>query len=116
MDPSDNCDFNADNVVLDDASLAWKNADCDGDGVPNGQEITDGTDPKDLCSNVIANQTLTPSADWNAADCNNDGYCNACPIPEPSTGGGGGGSRTRTPNNSTSTHTKRYLYFSFYRL
>ncbi|MDC1011789.1 gliding motility-associated C-terminal domain-containing protein [Flavobacteriaceae bacterium] len=104
-DPNDNCDFNADNVVLDDASLAWKNADCDGDGVPNGQEITDGTDPKDLCSNVIVNQTLTPSADWNAADCNNDGYCNACPIPEPSTGGGGGGSRTRTPNNSTSTPT-----------
>ena len=101
-DPNDNCDFNVDNVVLDDASLAWKNADCDGDGVPNGQEITDGTDPKDLCSNVIANQTLTPSADWNAADCNNDGYCNACPIPEPSTGGGG---RTRTPNNDSTTST-----------
>jgi gliding motility-associated-like protein len=103
-DPNDNCDFNPDNIVLDDASLAWKNADCDGDGVPNGQEITDGTDPKDLCSNVIANQTLTPSAEWNAADCNNDGYCNACSIPEPSTGGGGGG-RTRTPNNDSSTST-----------
>jgi gliding motility-associated-like protein len=101
-DPNDNCDFNPDNVVLDDATLTWKNADCDGDGVPNGQEITDGTDPKDLCSNVIANQILTPSADWNAADCNNDGYCNACPIPEPSTGGGG---RTRTPNNDSSTST-----------
>ena len=103
-DPNDNCDFNPDNIVLDDASLAWKNADCDGDGVPNGQEITDGTDPKDLCSNVIANQTLTPSAEWNAADCDNDGYCNACSIPEPSTGGGGGG-RARTPNNDSSTST-----------
>ena len=72
--------------------------------MPNGQEITDGTDPKDLCSNVIANQTLTPSAEWNAADCNNDGYCNACSIPEPSTGGGGGG-RARTPNNDSSTST-----------
>jgi gliding motility-associated-like protein len=50
--------------------------------VPNGQEITDGTDPKDLCSNIIANQTLPPSNQWDLADCNSDGYCNSCPIPE----------------------------------
>ena len=59
-----------------------ENGDCDGDGVTNGQEITNGTDPKDLCSYVIGNQTLPPSNQWNSADCNNDGYCNSCPIPE----------------------------------
>ncbi|MEZ4875555.1 MAG: thrombospondin type 3 repeat-containing protein [Flavobacteriaceae bacterium] len=35
--------------------------DCDGDGVTNGQEIIDGTDPLDECSLNVASQTLPPS-------------------------------------------------------
>ncbi|MCF6297429.1 MAG: gliding motility-associated C-terminal domain-containing protein, partial [Flavobacteriaceae bacterium] len=49
---------------------------CDGDGVPNGTEITDGTDPKDSCSLVITSQSGTPDAAWNAADCDGDGNPN----------------------------------------
>jgi gliding motility-associated-like protein len=52
-------------------------ADCDGDGVSNGQEAIDGTDPTDACSLNSANQKLVPSAAWLAADCDGDGVTNA---------------------------------------
>jgi hypothetical protein len=52
-------------------------ADCDGDGVSNGQEAIDGTDPADACSLNSANQKLVPSAAWLAADCDGDGVTNA---------------------------------------
>ncbi|MEZ4890263.1 MAG: thrombospondin type 3 repeat-containing protein [Crocinitomicaceae bacterium] len=42
---------------------AWTNGDCDGDGVTNGDELTDGTNPLDPCSFVVASQTVAPSAD-----------------------------------------------------
>ncbi|MFD2589735.1 gliding motility-associated C-terminal domain-containing protein, partial [Aquimarina hainanensis] len=54
--------------------------DCDEDGVTNGQEITDGTDPTDGCSLVAANQDVTPSAAWNALDCDEDGVTNGQEI------------------------------------
>ncbi|MFM6954064.1 MAG: gliding motility-associated C-terminal domain-containing protein [Sphingobacteriaceae bacterium] len=50
--------------------------DSDGDGVTDAQEKADGTSPTDLCSFVLANQTLTPSATWNGADCDGDGTTN----------------------------------------
>ncbi|MGB5699273.1 gliding motility-associated C-terminal domain-containing protein, partial [Muriicola sp.] len=50
--------------------------DCDGDGVTNEDEVTDTTDPLDPCSLVLASQTLTPSADWDLQDCDNDGNPN----------------------------------------
>jgi gliding motility-associated-like protein len=50
--------------------------DCDGDGVTNGQEVVDGTDPIDPCSLIVASQTEVPAAAWNDADCDNDGLTN----------------------------------------
>ena len=48
----------------------------DGDGVLDATEKADGTDEKDLCKFVLAHQTVTTSAAWNAADCDNDGVTN----------------------------------------
>ena len=51
--------------------------DCDGDGVSNGQEIIDGTDPLDPCDFLlVANQDTTPTTAWNDADCDGDGVTN----------------------------------------
>jgi hypothetical protein len=52
------------------------NADTDGDGVLDGTEVTDGTDPLDLCDFILSHQTLNPSDEWNAADCDEDGLSN----------------------------------------
>jgi gliding motility-associated-like protein len=52
------------------------NADCDGDGVVNSTEVTDGTDANNPCDLEIASQTVTPSAAWGALDCDNDGLTN----------------------------------------
>ena len=49
--------------------------DCDGDGVTNGDELTDGTDPSDPCDYNAANQQ-TPGAVWNVLDCDEDGVTN----------------------------------------
>jgi gliding motility-associated-like protein len=49
----------------------------DGDGVLDATEKADGTDEKDFCKFVLAHQTVTTSAAWNAADCDNDGVSNA---------------------------------------
>ena len=49
----------------------------DGDGVLDATEKADGTDEKDFCKFVLAHQTVTTSAAWNAADCDNDGVTNA---------------------------------------
>ena len=58
----------------------WQAADCDGDGVTNGQETTDGTDFQDLCSFLVSSQTLTPSAAWGSADCDFDNISNAAEL------------------------------------
>ncbi|MEL0645788.1 hypothetical protein V6251_15520, partial [Olleya sp. Ti.3.14] len=44
--------------------------DTDGDGVTDGQEALDGTDPNDACEYVIASITLPIDS---GADCDNDG-------------------------------------------
>ncbi|KAI9549360.1 hypothetical protein GHT06_003726 [Daphnia sinensis] len=52
--------------------------DSDGDGVPNAQEILDGTDPNDPCDYDIDSQDLDAVSDeWKNADCDNDGLTNA---------------------------------------
>ena len=51
--------------------------DTDGDGVTDRTEKTNGTIGTNPCSFVLANQTLAPSAAWNAADCDGDGLTNA---------------------------------------
>jgi gliding motility-associated-like protein len=54
--------------------------DCDGDGVTNGQEVIDGTNPSDPCSLLLASQTVAPSAAWNDADCDDDGLTNGTEV------------------------------------
>ncbi|MEJ6557324.1 MAG: gliding motility-associated C-terminal domain-containing protein [Flavobacteriaceae bacterium] len=58
----------------------WQAADCDGDGVTNGQETTDGSDFQDLCSFLVSSQSLTPSAAWGTADCDSDNVSNAAEL------------------------------------
>ncbi|MDP5009926.1 MAG: gliding motility-associated C-terminal domain-containing protein, partial [Crocinitomicaceae bacterium] len=58
------------------------NPDTDGDGVLDGTEIADGTDPNDPCDLVLASQTVTPVATWNNLDCDNDGLTNGEEIIE----------------------------------
>ncbi|MEM7131244.1 MAG: PA14 domain-containing protein [Chloroflexota bacterium] len=58
-DPNDGnaCAYST-NQVVGNADAAWQSSDCDGDGVTNGQEVTDGTDPVDNCSFIIGSITL----------------------------------------------------------
>ena len=59
----DPCDFvlaNQDTAP----TAAWEALDCDGDGVTNGDEVADGTDPLDECDLFITSQTVPPSAAW----------------------------------------------------
>ena len=54
-----------------------QNPDSDGDGVTDGQEALDETNPNDNCDYLVASQTLTPDAAWGLEDCDNDGLTNA---------------------------------------
>jgi hypothetical protein len=58
-------------------SLACPTGDTDGDGVTNGQEAIDGTNPSNGCSYKVASQVpANTSAAWKASDCDNDGNTN----------------------------------------
>jgi gliding motility-associated-like protein len=57
-------------------------SDTDSDGVIDGIEKTDVTDPKDSCKFILAHQTLAPSTAWNTADCDADGVPNAQEVIE----------------------------------
>jgi gliding motility-associated-like protein len=84
--PTDPCSFNFANQDLATVSQAWLDADCDGDGVTNGEEIDpdgdgtpgpNGTNPTDPCSFNFADQDLaTVSQAWLDADCDGDGVTN----------------------------------------
>jgi gliding motility-associated-like protein len=52
------------------------NPDSDGDGVIDGTEVANNTNPIDPCAFVFANQTVVPSNAWNNLDCDNDGILN----------------------------------------
>jgi len=93
--PNDPCDLLIASQTLE-PSAAWGNLDCDGDGIPNDEEtgtdplnpdtdgdgvtdsteLLDGTNPNDPCDYVFANQTLTPSLEWESLDCDGDGLTN----------------------------------------
>jgi gliding motility-associated-like protein len=84
-DPNDPCSFNSADQDLATVSQAWLDADCDGDGVTNGDEIDpdgdgtpgpNGTDPNDPCSLNVADQSVAPSQAWLDADCDGDGVTN----------------------------------------
>jgi gliding motility-associated-like protein len=79
-DPSDPCSFESANQDLGSVSQAWLDADCDGDGVTNGQEVIDGTDPNNPCSLLVASQTETPSQAWIDSDCDDDGLTNGVEV------------------------------------
>ncbi len=55
-------------------------ADSDGDGVSDGQEVMDNTSAIDSCDLLVANQNETPTTDWLALDCDGDGLTNAQEI------------------------------------
>ncbi len=55
--------------------------DTDGDGVTDGQETLDSTDPNDTCSYNVASQNLANvTATWNTADCDGDGVINGTEV------------------------------------
>ncbi|MGE0090892.1 MAG: hypothetical protein AB7S50_15595, partial [Bacteroidales bacterium] len=54
--------------------------DTDGDGVIDEQELLNQTDPGDICSFILLNQTETVSSLWTAADCDSDGLSNATEL------------------------------------
>lgn len=97
-DPLNPCSYLAIHQNILPPALAWAQLDCDSDGLPNsaeqnigtdpqnpdtdgdgvsdGQEESDGSNPLDPCSFVLASQTLAPSAEWNQLDCDADSTLN----------------------------------------
>ncbi|UMB59997.1 Ig-like domain-containing protein [Lutibacter sp. A80] len=76
--PLDPCEYNSASQNTANADAAWLADDCDGDGVPNGEEVDNGTDPNDPCeggnvANVDLNDTTSA---WYLADCDGDGVPN----------------------------------------
>ncbi|MBT9190061.1 gliding motility-associated C-terminal domain-containing protein, partial [Zobellia russellii] len=77
--PLSNSDCDNDNLSEEEENLLGtdpKIPDTDGDGVLDGQEITDNTDPLDSCDFLLVSQTLEPSADWKLEDCDMDNLNN----------------------------------------
>jgi len=54
--------------------------DTDGDGVNDGKEVADKTDPLNACSLIVSSQDQVPSDNWKKADCDNDGLSNGLEI------------------------------------
>jgi hypothetical protein len=72
-DDTDSCIYSASQVVAN-VDAAWLASDCDGDGVTNGTEESNGTDPQDPCSYNVADVTLVITS---GADCDGDGVTDA---------------------------------------
>lgn len=58
------------------SNMIWAAADCDGDGVINGIEYADGTDPYSLCDFIKESITVAQTGVWATADCDGDGIIN----------------------------------------
>ncbi|MBW2939062.1 hypothetical protein KXJ69_13180, partial [Aureisphaera sp. CAU 1614] len=78
--PFDPCDYNQADQVIANVTTSWNTIDCDGDGVTNGDEIIDGTDPQDGCSYMASSVTLPTTPAWEALDCDGDGVTNGDEI------------------------------------
>jgi len=83
--PNDPCSYLDERQIYADTSEAWRNLDCDGDGVTNGNEVDpdgnnnnedNGTDPRDGCDLEQSQQTVTPAQEWLQLDCDEDGVAN----------------------------------------
>ncbi len=89
-DPVDPCSVTNPTVQVDPmnpgsseqaAYDVWAAADCDGDGVTNGQEVIDATDPNDPCDYLAASQDISiVTPEWEALDCDGDGVTNGDEI------------------------------------
>src|SRR5690554_2861918 len=51
-------------------------ADCDGDGVSNGKEKKDGTDPDNPCDFILTSRDCQIPEAWKKLDCDGDGVTN----------------------------------------
>ena len=56
------------------------NEDTDGDGVIDGDEALDATNPNDSCHFVLNSQTVPTSVEWGMLDCDEDGINNGDEI------------------------------------
>ena len=74
---SDPCGYFFPSVFFNNISPSWDNLDCDGDGVLNGQERIDNTDPRNACSYKIDSITESVTA---LLDCDGDGVLDTIEI------------------------------------
>ena len=63
-------------IIVNSCDVADPSLDCDGDGVTNGQEVADNTDPLNSCDFVVSSITLAPDMNWMSSDCDGDGVTN----------------------------------------
>ncbi len=63
-------------IIVNSCDVADPLSDCDGDGVTNGQELTDNTDPLNSCDFVVGSISTTPDMNWMSSDCDGDGVTN----------------------------------------
>lgn len=105
--PSGDCDqdglSNSDEITIDTNP---NNPDTDGDGVLDGTEVIDNTDPLDFCKSVEEHATLAPSTAFLDADCDGDGLINSLEI----------GNIIGQPFDSNGNGTPDYLEVNNYEL
>ena len=87
-DPLDPCVF-TDGSIPDITNPTWQNADCDGDGVVNIDEYTDGTDHMDSCDFDADHISVAQSQEWVDGDCDNDNISNGDELSYGDTDGDG---------------------------
>ena len=68
--PGGACAWGTQNLSL---TTFWQGLDCDGDGVTNGNEVNDGTNPQNACDYTYSSISVTVSA---TDDCDGDGVGN----------------------------------------
>ena len=71
-DPNNVCDYNPDNFSYDLVTNEWFNANCDGDISPNECD----PNPLEECEFDLGCSFSTPTAEWNAFDCDGDTVSN----------------------------------------
>ncbi len=84
--PNAPCQYNSDSQIFSRTSEAWRNLDCDGDGVSNGKELDpngDGTlgpnqtNPRSACDyNPLHQDFSITTVEWRLIDCDGDGVVN----------------------------------------